>query len=98
MALNINKANSRMNDNIFNRLNFLAKVTLKEWDSPKNSDNVQQIIEYNFDKLNPKSLLKLASVLNIPYSEELKAESEIRTRKNKSFNTVLLQIEQKLQL
>lgn len=98
MALNINKANSRMNDNIFNRLNYLAKYTLRKWDTPIDVVDEKKVIPYNFEKLNPKSLIKLAIILNIEVSAELVTMSETCIRKNKEFNKLFLKIEDKLKI
>lgn len=98
MALNINKSNSRMNDDILNRLNFLSKWTLKEWYKSKSPNPVNKHIPYNFDKLNGKSLLILAKLLKIPYKPELDEESEMTVRKSKDFKHLYALIEKELKI
>lgn len=67
IALNANKSNSKINDNIMKRIQFLAKYQLKIW----NNTEVKEKSVYNFNSLNAQSTVLLAKLLKIPYDEKL---------------------------
>ena len=95
IALNANKSNSNINDNVLNRLQFLARKQLQEWNTPEGEST---IMKYNFGAMNPLTILDTCLAMGIPVDKDVYKNNYNKTRKSKDIKLLQLKLEQKTKM
>ena len=78
IALNPNKSNYKINDNVMNRVQFLAKYQLNIW----NNTEVKEKSVYNFSSLNAQSTVLFAKILNMSGNQLITSSNQLITLSN----------------